>query len=73
VRNIQLVGHFLRSTQAQYVLTTPITHNLEVFEPAEITLITSKKPKNAKWAPPIAVAERRGVAMATEMSATAPR
>ena len=59
VRNIQLVGHFLRSTQAQYVLTTPITHNLEVFEPAEITLITSKKPKNAKWAPPIAVAKRR--------------
>ena len=61
VRNIQLVGHFLRSTQAQYVLTTPITHNLEVFEPAEITLITSKKPKNAKWAPPIAVAKRRGI------------
>lgn len=61
VRNIQLVGHFLRSTQAQYVLTTPITHNLEVFEPAEITLITSKKPKNARWAPPIAVAKRRGV------------
>nr|WP_315243932.1 ATP-binding protein [uncultured Albidiferax sp.] len=60
VRNIQLVGHFLRSTQAQYVLTTPITHNLEVFEPAEITLITSKKPKNARWAPPIAVAKRRG-------------
>lgn len=60
VRNIQLVGHFLRSTQAQYVLTTPITHNLEVFEPAEITLITSKKPKDSRWAPPIAVAKRRG-------------
>lgn len=61
VRNIQLVGHFLRSTQAQYVLTTPITHNLEVFEPAEITLVTSKKPKGSRWAPPIAVAQRRGV------------
>ncbi|RYF26731.1 MAG: AAA family ATPase [Comamonadaceae bacterium] len=61
VRNIQLVGHFLRSTQAQYVLTTPITHNLEVFEPAEITLVTSKKPKDSRWAPPIAVAKRRGV------------
>lgn len=60
VRNIQLVGHFLRSTQAQYVLTTPITHNLEVFEPAEITLVTSKKPRDARWAPPIAVAKRRG-------------
>ncbi|RYG11583.1 MAG: AAA family ATPase, partial [Burkholderiales bacterium] len=61
VRNIQLVGHFLRSTQAQYVLTTPITHNLEVFEPAEITLVTSKKAQGARWAPPIAVAKRRGV------------
>lgn len=60
VRNIQLVGHFLRSTRAQYVLTTPITHNLEVFEPAEITLVTSKKPRYARWAPPIAVVTRRG-------------
>ena len=59
VRNIQLVGHFLRSTQAQYVLTTPITHNLEVFEPAEITLVTQKKSAGSRWAPPIAVAKRR--------------
>jgi hypothetical protein len=43
------------------VLTTPITHNLEVFEPAEITLVTSKKPRESRWAPPIAVAKRRGV------------
>ena len=62
VRNIQLVGHFLRSTQAQYVLTTPITHNLEVFEPSEITLVTGKKPKDSRWAPPIAVAKRRAPA-----------
>ena len=59
VRNIQLVGHFLRSTRAQYVLTTPITHNVEVFEPADITLVTSKKPKGARWAPPIGVLQRR--------------
>jgi len=59
VRNIQLVGHFLRSTRAQYLLTTPITHNLEVFEPAEITLVTSKKPRGERWAPPIAVLQRR--------------
>ncbi len=65
VRNIQLVGHFLRSTQAQYVLTTPITHNLEVFEPAEITLVTSKKPREQRWAPPIAVAKRRGLPQAS--------
>lgn len=60
VRNIQLVGHFLRSTRAQYLLTTPITHNLEVFEPSEITLVTSKKPLGERWAPPIAVLQRRG-------------
>ena len=59
VRNIQLVGHFLRSTRAQYVLTTPITHNVEVFEPADVTLVTSKKAKGARWAPPIGVLQRR--------------
>ena len=59
VRNIQLVGHFLRSTRAQYVLTTPITHNVEVFEPADITLVTAKKPKGSRWAPPIGVLQRR--------------
>ena len=59
VRNIQLVGHFLRSTRAQYLLTTPITHNVEVFEPSEITLVTSKKPRGERWAPPIAVLARR--------------
>ena len=60
VRNIQLVGHFLRSTRAQYLLTTPITHNIEVFEPAAITLVTSKKARGERWAPPIAVLQRRG-------------
>jgi len=59
VRNIQLVGHFLKSTRAQYVLTTPITHNVEVFEPADITLVTSKKVKGARWAPPIGILQRR--------------
>lgn len=59
VRNIQLVGHFLKSTRAQYVLTTPITHNVEVFEPADITLVTAKKPRDARWAPPIGVLQRR--------------
>lgn len=59
VRNIQLVGHFLRSTRAQYLLTTPITHNVEVFEPSEITLVTSKKPRGERWAPPIGVLVRR--------------
>lgn len=59
VRNIQLVSHFLRSTRAQYLLTTPITHNVEVFEPAEIMLVTSTKIAGERWAPPIAVVQRR--------------
>lgn len=59
VRNIQIVGHFLKSTRAQYVLTTPITHNVEVFEPADITLVTAKKVKGERWAPPIGVLQRR--------------
>lgn len=59
VRNIQLVGHFLKSTRAQYLLTTPITHNVEVFEPSDITLVTSKKPRGERWAPPIGVLARR--------------
>lgn len=59
VRNIQLVGHFLKSTRAQYVLTTPITHNVEVFEPADITLVTAKKLAGSRWAPPIGVLQRR--------------
>ncbi len=63
VRNIQLVGHFLKSTRAQYVLTTPITHNVEVFEPADVTLVTSKKPPGARWAPPIGVLQRRPVSV----------
>ncbi len=62
VRNIQLVGHFLKATRAQYVLTTPITHNVEVFEPADVTLVTSKKPPGARWAPPIGVLQRRAEA-----------
>lgn len=64
VRNIQLVGHFLKSTRAQYVLTTPITHNVEVFEPADITLVTAKKHKGERWAPPIGVLQRRAQAAA---------
>jgi hypothetical protein len=32
---------------------------VEVFEPADITLVTSKKAKGARWAPPIGVLQRR--------------
>ena len=36
-----------------------LSRSLEVFEPADITLVTSKKPRDARWAPPIGVLQRR--------------
>jgi hypothetical protein len=33
-----------------------------VFEPADITLVTAKKPSGARWAPPIGVLQRRAEA-----------
>jgi chromosome segregation ATPase len=45
IRNIQLVGEFLKNTDAQYLMTTPLTHNTDVYDPSELTLITSKRKK----------------------------
>ena len=59
IRNIQLVGEFLKNTDAQYLMTTPLTHNTDVYDPSELTLITSKKLKTMPWAQPIFVLQRR--------------
>jgi len=59
IRNIQLVGEFLKNTDAQYLMTTPLTHNTDVYDPSELTLITSKKKKDTEWAQPIFVLQRR--------------
>jgi chromosome segregation ATPase len=59
IRNIQLVGEFLKNTDAQYLMTTPLTHNTDVYDPSELTLITSKKKKDTDWAQPIFVLQRR--------------
>lgn len=58
VANIEKVGRFLRSTDAQYILTTPITHNLNVFEPSDLVLATSKRRAASTWAEPVAVLKR---------------
>lgn len=58
VFNIEKVGRFLRSTDAQYILTTPITHNLNVFEPSDLVLATSKRRGGNPWAEPVAVLKR---------------
>lgn len=57
--NIDKVSAFLKSTRAQYILTTPVTHNVNVFQPSELTLVTSKRRPGSTWAQPVAVLRRR--------------
>ena len=58
VANIDRVGTFLRATRAQYLITTPVTHNANVFAPAQLTLVTRKKKPGDDWAPTIGVLSR---------------
>lgn len=51
--NIDRVANFLRATKAQYLITTPITHNLNVYDPSMLTLVTFKKKPGEAWAPTI--------------------
>lgn len=57
--NIDRVGSFLKATRSQYLITTPITHNVNVYDPAELTLITYKKRPQEAWAPPVAQISRQ--------------
>jgi chromosome segregation protein len=52
--NIDRVASFLKATRAQYLVTTPVTHNVNVYDPAQLTLVTAKKRPGAEWAPPVA-------------------
>lgn len=36
--NIDRAAGFLKSTRAQYLITTPITHNVNIFDPTDLTL-----------------------------------
>ena len=58
VFNIDKVGAFLGATRAQYVLTTPNTHNVNVFKTSDLTLVTQKRRHPEKWAPPVAFVRR---------------
>ncbi|HJX58664.1 MAG TPA: AAA family ATPase, partial [Thiobacillus sp.] len=51
--NIDRVAGFLRATRAQYLITTPITHNVNVYDPTTLTLVTYKKRPGEAWAPGI--------------------
>ncbi|MBM5572777.1 MULTISPECIES: ATP-binding protein [Deefgea] len=57
--NIDRVGAFLKATNAQYLITTPLTHNTNVYGPAELTLTTRKKRPGETWAPLIMQTRRR--------------
>jgi chromosome segregation protein len=53
--NIKRVASFLQATKAQYLLTTPVTHNVNVYDPSMLTLVTSKKKSDMHWAPRVGV------------------
>lgn len=59
IANIDRVGAFLKATEAQYLITAPNTHNMNIFEPSGLTLATRKKQPGQSWAPPITQARRR--------------
>ena len=56
--NIERVASFLKATRAQYLLTTPVTHNVNVYDPSMLTLVTFKKRAGEAWAPRIVVMTR---------------
>lgn len=60
--NIERVAKFLKATRAQYLLTTPVTHNVGVYDPSMLTLVTFKKKPDEPWAPgvKVLVRERNG-------------
>ena len=46
------------NTDARYLMTTPLTHNTDVYDPSELTLITSKE-ESPNGRSPIFVLQRR--------------
>ena len=56
--NIERVAKFLKATRAQYLLTTPVTHNVGVYDPSMLTLVTFKKKPADAWAPGVKVLVR---------------
>jgi chromosome segregation protein len=58
--NIDRVAIFLQRTRAQYILTTPITHNSNIYSPTHITLVAQKLKRGEAHAPKICLAIRRG-------------
>ena len=51
VERIDEVARFLQVTRAQFIITTPTTHNLLVYNPAKLTLNLRKKAPTERHAP----------------------
>ncbi len=52
VFNIDKVAEFLMATNTQYIITSPNTHNKNVYRPAFLTLVTRKKRPDSPFAEP---------------------
>ena len=67
--NIDRVSGFLKATEAQYLITTPNTHNVNIFAPSDLTLATRKKQPGQRWAPPILQTRRRAAGQSGKVDA----
>lgn len=59
--NIDRVADFLLATHTQYIITSPITHNANVYRPAFLTLVTRTKRPDKAFADPPAYIRRMEV------------
>lgn len=52
VFNIDKVAEFLLSTETQFIITSPNTHNVNIYRPALLSIVTKKKTSAEPFAPP---------------------
>jgi chromosome segregation protein len=50
VLNIDRVAQFLEATRAQYIITSPNTHNINIYRPASLSIVTHKKRPGEQFA-----------------------
>jgi chromosome segregation ATPase len=50
VLNIDRVAQFLEATHAQYIITSPNTHNINIYRPASLSIVTHKKRPGERFA-----------------------
>jgi chromosome segregation protein len=50
VLNIDRVAQFLEATKAQYIITSPNTHNINIYRPASLSIVTHKKRPGERFA-----------------------